>query len=212
LSTDHITQLYRAALHEHGDSPAAVLWPKGRQHERFHALTRHIALEGEFSLLDFGCGLAHLKPFIDQRYTNVAYTGVDTVSEFIELAHRKYEDSTFLQLNSPDALREDYDFIVASGVFNICYLPDLKNNRDLVFKMLSQLFARTRTYLSINFMTDEVDYRQDGAYHQNVTELCNFVNSQLSIRLVLDQSYMPYEYTITIWKNQQIQRPENLYV
>ena len=208
---EHIVQLYEKAFRIHGDSPEAVLWPKGRQEVRFHALTKHINLKERFSILDYGCGLAHLKPYLDDCYVNFSYTGVDSVSAFVDKSRVKYGDSKFYHITTPEYLPSNYDFVVASGVFNLRYLADQKANQAMIFKMLQQLFDHTNIYLSVNFMTDSVDYQQEGAYHQNVAELYEFLYQNVSHRLVLDQSYMPYEYTVTVWKNQEIQKPENVY-
>src|SRR5207253_1671348 len=97
-----------------------------------------------------------------------------------------------------------YDHIVSSGTFNILYAPDACAHRDMVFRLLELLFEKANVSLSVDFMTDVVDYRQAGAYHQNVSELYAFAAAKLSRRLLLDQSYMLYEYTLTIWKNQQV--------
>ena len=204
--------MYEDAFRRHGDSPGAVLWPKGRQEERFKALTRHIGQQENFSVLDYGCGLAHLKPFLDARYRNVAYTGADAVEVFIDANRRKYPDATFHHVQSPADVEGDYDYIVSSGAFNILYTPhDPAAHRDMVYRIVEQLFERTRVYLSINMMTDVVDFRQPDTYHQNVPDLYRFAFDKWSRRMVLDQSYMPYEFTLTLWKDQDIRRPENLY-
>ena len=198
-------------MHNHGNSPSSVLWPKGRQEDRFQALIKHIRAAGNFSLLDFGCGLAHLKPYIDNRYRDVLYTGADAVPAFVEIAQQNHPEATFLNIESPIEIQCNYDYVMASGVFNLLYGIDRHSHMAIVFDMLEKLFSRTNVYLSVNFMTDEVDYQQEGAYHQNVVDLLAFVNAKLSRRLVLDQSYMPYEYTLTVWKNSNITRPDNLY-
>lgn len=203
----HILAMYADAFRRHGDSHEAVLWPKGRQEERFHALTRHIRREKDFSVLDYGCGLAHLKPFLDARYRNVAYAGADAVDVFIEADRKKYPDAAFHHVQSPVAIEGEYDYIVSSGAFNILYTPRPDEHRAIVLGILEQLFEKTRVYLSVNMMTDDVDFRQSDAYHQNATELYGFACEKLSRRLVLDQSYLPYEFTLTIWK-EPVQRSE----
>jgi len=208
---EHVVKLYEDAFEKYGDSQHAVLWPKGRQDVRFEALTRHIHPAERCSVLDYGCGLAHLKPFLDERYSHVAYSGADAVAPFVDACRRKHPDATFFHVQSPDEIPGDYDVVVSSGAFNILYVPDASAHRDIVFRILETLFAKARVYLSFNFMTDDVDYRQPGAHHQSVPELCAFVRSKLSRRLVLDQSYMPYEFTLTLWKDQHIQKPENVY-
>jgi trans-aconitate methyltransferase len=208
----HFFDMYEDAFRRHGDSHEAVLWPKGRQAERFHALTRHIARSGNFSVLDYGCGLAHLKPYVDSHYERVAYTGADAVEAFVDSNRRKYPDAVFHQAQSPESVGGEFDYVVASGAFNILYTPgDPAAHRAIVYRILEQLFAKASTYLSINMMTDAVDFEQPHAYHQNVPDLYRFAIDTLSRRLVLDQSYMPYEFTLTLWKDQSIRRPEHVY-
>lgn len=46
---EKIKNLYKSSFKEFGDSPKAVQWPKGRQEDRFYALTKHINKSGDFS-------------------------------------------------------------------------------------------------------------------------------------------------------------------
>ncbi len=197
---EEMLKMYAAAFRRHGDSPDAVLWPKGRQEERFHSLTQHIRRQ-DFSLLDYGCGLAHLKPFLDARHRKVAYAGADALETFIDTARKKYPQATFYHAQSPAEIEREYDYIVSSGAFNILYTPDPGGHRDIVFGILEQLFERTKVYLSVNMMTDAVDFQQPAAYHQNLAELYAFAVQKLSRRLIIDQSYLPYEFTLTVWKD-----------
>ena len=148
---------------------------------------------------------------MEARYRNVSYTGADAVRPFIDACSLKYPDASFVYATAPDTVPGEYDYVVASGVFNVLYTPDVTAHRDIVFRALECLFDKTRVQLSIDFMTDAVDFRQPGGYHQNPEEICRFVRNRLSRRLVLDQSYLPYEYAVTIWKNQGIRRPDNVY-
>jgi hypothetical protein len=47
----HIKDIYKEAFEKHGNSPASVLWPKGRQDDRFNALTREINQSNRSRLL-----------------------------------------------------------------------------------------------------------------------------------------------------------------
>lgn len=205
-----IAELYRAAYAAHGDSPAAVFWPKGRQAERFASLVSGVA-EEPFSVLDFGCGLGHLLPFLAERFEAFTYTGVDLCGEFIAGNRRRHPGGRFRRIDAVRDVTESYDHVVIAGTFNIRYVEDDAANRRIVFDALSHLFGRARRTLAVNFMTDEVDYVQEGAYHQNVDDLLAFARKHLSRRLILDQSYLPYEFTLTVRKDQEIVRPENIY-
>lgn len=211
LSKSSVAAKYREALCTHGDSPAAVFWPKGRQDLRFDALTRHLPRSG-FSLLDYGCGLAHLKPFLDARFEKFSYTGADMVGEFLALDRERFTDAHFLELDDPSLLTFEYDHTVLSGVFNMLYSNDVGIHKKHVWGTIETLFSLTRDSLAVNFMTNEVDFQQAGAFHLDPRELIDFVRTRLSCRFLIDQSYMPYEYTAVIWKNIQIQRPELVFV
>lgn len=207
----HIEEAYRNAYMKHGDSPKSVLYPKGRQDVRFKSLTELIPRDKPFSILDFGCGLAHLRDYLSAQSLSFSYTGVDILPEFIEANRAKYPADNFQLINETSDIHDHFDYVIVAGTFNILYFEQPDKHKNYIFETLRQLFNLTNRYLSVNFMTDQVDFIQSGAYHQNVAELHNFVSTKLSRRLLIDQSYMPYEYTVTVWKDASIERPDNVY-
>lgn len=42
------------------------------------------------SVLDLGCGTGDLKPFLDERFADVRYLGVDVVPDFVDEANRRF--------------------------------------------------------------------------------------------------------------------------
>ena len=60
-------------------------------------------------------------------------------------------------------------------------------------------------------MTDQVDFIQEGAFHQNVLELYEFAKEKLTKRVAVDESYMPYEFTFHFFKDEEILKPDNIY-
>lgn len=209
-NVDAMIASYRRTFSQYGDSPAAVQWPRARQDLRFHALTNHIRGEG-FSVLDFGCGLAHLKPFLDLRHTKYRYIGVDLVSEFIGAARLKYPAADFRLLSDHRDFVDRIDHVVASGTFNIVYGGGAEAHKVNVRSALTHLFSLCQRSLAVNFMTDQVDFRQPNAHHESVEDVYRFLRTQLSPRLILDQSYMPYEFTAVVFKDSEIMRPDNIY-
>jgi len=198
-------QLYRSAFKEHGRSPKAVLFPKGNLNLRFQVLTSHFRKEG-FSVLDFGCGLGHLKEYLDSCHRNYTYMGVDIIEEFIAENKKtlaEASDTLFCTIKGPKDIQSKYDHIVISGVFNILTKENDTEQQRYIQEVLAELFKKTNHSLSVNFMDTRVDYRQKGAYHQCPETIYAFASS-LSKRVVLDHSYMPYEYTLKIYKNQNI--------
>lgn len=206
----NLVKYYQEAFAAHGDSPAGVLWPRGRQSLRFDALTQHF-LGDNFSVLDYGCGLAHLKPYLDQRFSHYEYRGADLVPEFVNTVAEKYPEAKVQLVRSYADVTEPVDHIVISGTFNIINAKDQTVYVEQVQSALSHLFSLARVSLAVNFMTDRVDFAQPKALHMNVEMMMNFIRTNLSPRLRVDESYMPYEFTLVIFKDREIIRPDNIY-
>ena len=86
---------------------------------------------------------------------------------------------------------------MASGVFNIKYYEDINKNQDYVFNKLI-LFLIVHQFIAIDFMRPDVDFIQDGAWHQPYEPLINFLNSySREIELILRP--LPYEYTVRVY-------------
>lgn len=205
-----VISMYREAFDKHGMSPSSVLMPKGRQDVRFESLCRRMR-SGNFSVLDYGSGLGDLADYMHRRFENFEYTGADIVDEFVTASRIRYPSDAFVKLDDFRQLKDKYDYIAVAGVFNTLYSENVDSHKSYVFEVIEHLFSLAQDYLAVNFMTDAVDFRQKGAYHQNPHELCAFANERLSRRWILDQSYMPYEFTLTVFRDAEILRPENVY-
>lgn len=202
---------YRQVYQEHGYSPKSMFCLKDRQEEIFGALTATLRQE-PFSVLDYGCGLAYLKEYLDTRFHNYEYIGVDIVPDFTQANRQRYPGIHFETISSPEDILETYDYILISGVFNLLYQGyDPEAQQQFVFDTLKTLFQKTRRTLAVNFMTTQVDFVQPNAYHQNPLDLYRFAVENLSRRVRLDQSYMPYEFTFIIYQDQEIVRPKCIY-
>ena len=209
-SREDLINLYRQSLESHGDSPAAVLWPKGRQDLRFEALTQEINPHKHVSILDFGCGLAHLKDYLDKYGFNIDYTGVDIVPEFLELAKKRQPDGNYVLVEDALSLSTRYDYVLISGTFNIVE-GDIDAHKKRVEEALIHLFKLSRISLAVNLMTDDVDFMQADAYHVSPESVTSFVRNNLSRRLRLDQGYMPYEFTVIALSDDSVVTPDNVY-
>lgn len=205
-----LVQLYQREFAKHGDTPAGVMWPRGRQSLRFDALTQHFSGD-DFSVLDYGCGLAHLKAYLDHRFSRYTYLGADLVPEFVEAVKAKYPNIKVQLVRSHEDVSTPVDHVVISGTFNIIDGTDRAAYLERVQAALLHLFSLARVSLAVNFMTDRVDFTQPKALHMSVEAMMDFARRYLSPRLRVDESYMPYEFTLVVLKNGEIVRPDNIY-
>jgi hypothetical protein len=133
------------------------------------------------------------------------------VPEFVQAAVAKYPEARMQLVRSHADVLTPVDHVVISGTFNIIEGADRGDYVDRVHSALSHLFRLARVSLSVNFMTDRVDFVQPQALHMNVEAVMDFIRRNLSPRLRVDESYMPYEFTLVVLKDSEIVRPDNIY-
>ncbi len=205
-------QAYEAAFGEHGDSPAAVLCAKGRQHLRFQPLLSIVKANKDFSLCDFGCGLAHLLPYLRAVGWKGHYHGLDVVKSFID--HGKAaspQNARFTLVDPEQPLAGHYDVVFSSGVFNLQTHLDKTESKKYALDRILQLFGMAGAYLVCDFMTEYVDFKQPGAQHFSPREITDFAVANLSRRFILRHDLMPFEFTLICYRDAGISRPDNVY-
>ena len=200
---ENIKKKYLSAFKIHGDSELSLMWSKSGQKERLEALTSHLNINKNSTILDYGCGLSHLKLYLENKNLTFKYHGVDIVDDFVMHNIEKFTsfNTKYTTIAGFKDITENYDYIFISGVFNTLMFDTPAEQFKYIASALIYLFSKTDTCLSVNFMSTDVDYISEGSYHQNVNEIYNFAVENLSKRLIIDQSYMPYEFTLKIYKN-----------
>ena len=69
------------------------------------------------SILDIGCGVAHLHTYLENRGWSGQYTGVETNKKAIDLVDKDINVMEGTIESLPDYMK--YDWVIASGVFNL---------------------------------------------------------------------------------------------
>ena len=200
--------VYQDQFKQYGESPASLGCPKGRQSLRFKALTKNVT---SGRLLDFGCGFGDLSLYLEKSKINVEYHGCDVMNEFLSVAKKNRPNDKFFLTKIDESLNDNYDFIIACGVFNFLYYKDEKDHISSVYNTIENLFKRCNHSLSVDFLSSVVDFTAPDAYHQDITDITKFISSNLSRRFQIDHSYMPYEFCIHIFKEQELVRPDNVF-
>ena len=206
---DKMITTYEKSLKKFGVTPSALGCPKGRQKIRFNAFKKLIVKDSQ--LLDFGCGFGDLASYLENNNFPVSYTGCDVMEKFIDVAKIKQPNCRFFNTKFGEELKEEFDIVVCSGVFNFLYSKDKEEHFDLVKKTIKNLFSISRHSLIIDFLSKNVDFEADNSYHQKISELIDFCNKEVSRKYIIDHSYMPYEFLIQIFKDDKIKQIENTF-
>jgi SAM-dependent methyltransferase len=206
-----IRSLYKSSYETHGDSPASLLTPKGRGNLRYRALESLITRPG-MSLLDYGCGLGYLLEYLTGLGKKVSYTGVDVIPEFVAKCREKYCDTAqFLILDPTEPIPGAYDIVFASGVFNLKTHNNEDESIEYATTRVRELFYSSRVALVCDFLSPYVDFQQPGAQHFPTGFISDFCARELTRRFEIRHDFLPYEYTLIAWRNDSIERPQNIF-
>ena len=208
MSFDELTAKYQKRLATYGVGPQAVQWSDHvTQLNRFKILTQVVRDYSTINnILDFGCGLCDLNSYLRSKGISSAYTGVDIVPEFIEIANMRmtHDKSANAILTQPgEKINAYYDIIFISGVFN----NKINDNLKFIKNTLSMLFEMTNIAIAFNALSTHVEYFDDELFYVDPTELFNFCKIELGGNILLKHDYVlkpngfPYEFTIYLYKN-----------
>lgn len=119
-----IIQFHRHRIATYANGTVKALGWKGVESQtwRFEVLAG-VGDLSECSVLDLGCGYGDLKPFLDQRFSDVAYIGVDQMHEFVREAARRYSgypNTHFFIGDFTTMALPRVDYVLASGAFGYC--------------------------------------------------------------------------------------------
>ncbi len=202
-----IVSHYESCLEQYGDSHLGVDWPKADDVAKRHRVMLEVIKPDspgdKVSLLDFGCGAAHLNEYIlQQRLQNIQYAGLDLSEKFVRLAQSKFPENQFfcLDLLDNNASLPQFDYIVMNGVFT--------EKRELSFEemfayfkeLIARVFAHARIGIAFNTMTKHVDWEREDLFHLPFDTLAEFLKTELTKHFVFRNDYGLYEYTTYVYR------------
>lgn len=200
-----IVSHYEACLEQYGDSHLGVDWPRADDVEKRHRVMLDVIKPNtnRISLLDFGCGAAHLNEYIlAHELKHIQYAGLDLSEKFVSLSQRKFPENQFycLDLMDDNATLPEFDYIVLNGVFT--------EKRELTFdemfayfrELVARVFAHARAGIAFNVMTKHVDWEREDLFHLPFDTLAEFLKRDLTRNFVFRNDYGLYEYTTYVYR------------
>jgi len=209
MTYKEIVSHYEACLDRHGDTHLGVDWPRKEDALKRYRVMLDLVLEasGGVSLLDFGCGAAHLYEYIVQHgITNVEYFGFDISEKFIRLCRAKHPDIPFFcaDIFSEEAVLPEVDYIIMNGVFTEKRSMSHQEMFGYFQSMLKRIFPFARTGVAFNVMSTQVDWMREDLFHLPLDEMACFVAQCLSRNFVVRNDYGLYEYTVYLYREPKI--------
>ena len=200
-----IQELYEQRFQQFGRDVRTVGWGSiDDQILRFEVLFRELDPRGK-TILDVGCGLADLIPFLEARTGgDFAYVGIDVTPSLIADASARYRGERFRfavgsVLTVPDL--HNIDISVLSGALSF----RTQNNESYARENIRKMLAISREAACLNFLSRYCDFQLEKNYHYQPEEL--FAYSKTLTRFVnLHHDYRLYEFTLQL-RHQPLKMP-----
>ena len=208
--SDYVEMMERR-LAEFGDSALGNGWTSGGDETRYDVMLELVtgdvlALPGERSMIDVGCGTARLYERMVERGVNelVTYVGADLSRQMLAICERKFPALTFWQWNLLTAPRPEelgaplFDYVIVNGVFT---WKGEMSTEDAVVKWADSVvnaWSWTRRALAFNVMSTQVDWMDDELLYLPLGPMSNWIAEHLSDRFVVRHDYGLHEYTVYV--------------
>lgn len=200
---------YRRKLEQYGATAAGMDWKdQTSQTLRFDRLTRFLPPHQVSSLLDVGCGNGALATFLATRFPEVNVFGIDICPEMVAVCLATHGEGTARVTTCDELLREGsrFDYIVASGVFNVKLDASDLVWRDYTLHTIGEMFELANICVAFNLMSPFVDYRYDRLFYPMPGDIEAFVANHVTRKYFIDHAYPLFETTYTLFRTPELRR------
>ncbi len=194
--SNKILEYYSNLFEQYGYNPKSVGWGSrsGKQSLRFEILCQ-IGNIRNSTILDVGCGFGDLYGYLKLRKIKTKYFGIDINPKLIELGKKIYPKASlkFRDIEK-NPFQKKFDWVLASGI------TSHGSTYSHLTGVMKEMFRICRKGFSMNFVSDNVDYKTKSLFYSSPKKILSILKP-LSNRIVLRHDYMPYEFTIFVYKN-----------
>jgi SAM-dependent methyltransferase len=200
---DQVKTYFDQRLREHGPSPRGVDWnSEASQKVRFDQLLKVVEIP-KFSILDYGCGYGALADYLVEKGFEVEYFGFDILESAIQMARQIHAGKPQRTFFSATANLSEVDYLVASGIFNVCCDKSFDTWTEYVVSMLEQFNFLSRKGFSCNFLTkySDADRMRPDLYYADPCFLFDYCKLHFSKNIALLHDYKLYDFTLIVRKD-----------
>ncbi len=204
MKYQEIVKHYEACLERHGDNHLGVDWPRKEDVIKRYRIMLELVRESKetISLLDFGCGAAHLYDYIIERgLTKIDYSGFDISEKYIALCKNKHPNTVFYcaDILTNYSVVPNFDYIVMNGVLTEKQSMSYEEMTAYYQSLLKKVFPLARKGIAFNVMSKQVDWERNDLFHLPLDEMAAFVTKNFGRHFIVRNDYGLYEYTVYLY-------------
>jgi SAM-dependent methyltransferase len=197
---DHMIDEYASWYSAHGDNHQSVGWNKPKHISRFKCLLDFWeCIPGDKSIIDLGCGLAHLADHMKTSHPDYSYMGIDINQSFIDINKLKYPSYEFYY-GAADDFTNKADVIVASGLFN----RKFSDSKYFYFNTLNKMIDNARLGCSFNCLSSTALKKNDKNFYLSMNDVESIIDRTLLDGFIIDGDSIPGELTVHLRKKSNI--------
>jgi SAM-dependent methyltransferase len=199
-----VNSYYSQKVIKYGSTPRGVDWnSKESQEIRFQQLINVINRFESFSLLDFGSGYGALYSFLKANgIIDFSYTGYDISVEMTNKGKELLGENDSLNWLNKMKYGNNYDYTIASGIFNVKMKIDEKDWENYIQNALNQINKVTTKGFSFNMLTtySDEEFINGNLHYANPEKIFSYCKQNFSHQVALLHDYNLYEFTILVRK------------
>lgn len=199
---------YRNRYKKFGYSPAALGWLKGKQELRFDILTSLYDFNDK-SVLDIGCGFGDLVVTLRRKADVFKYLGCDLCFDLVDEGKKRYPGAQFVVGDFLETeFNDKIDWAIASGPFN--YKFQHMDNYSFIKSVMVKAHGLVTDGFSFDFISNKVDYKDDHIFYSAPDKVLSMAY-ELSRNVVLRSDYMPFEFSIFVFKDDSFDKSDTIF-
>ncbi len=164
-----------------------------RQYLRFSEI-KHFIGDLSGSILDVGCGNAEFMQFLNMTGFEGDYTGLDVSKELLGEAASRFPTRTFLSTDILALEHEQFDYVIASGIFNYDYGQSMELIRSIILKM----YALGRRKAIFNGVCYQGTRRDVGTFYIDQWDLCKWLERDVGCKVEVRNCFINYNFTVSL--------------
>lgn len=191
-----ISSFYDGLVQTYGHDPKACDYGRAEsQTVKFRVLADVAPLSNK-SVLDVGCGFADFSSYLNERYRNVAYSGIDLSQKMIHEARQCLPEVDVRVGNVLDIAGDNMvDVVTANGIF---YLLE-EQAPTLMQTLVHRMFALCRVALAFNSLSSWAADQEPDEFYADPLQTLSWCRA-LSPFIVLRHDYHARDFTVYIYK------------